>query len=68
MGTDGGGLAQYHDGGFFQRGAEDGLEHASIHALFEDPSGVLWVGADSGLFRLSQKGSHKFERVPDIQQ
>ena len=24
------------------------------------------LGADSGLFRLSQKASHKFERVPDI--
>ena len=66
VGTDGGGLAQYHNGRFFQRGSNDGLEHASIHALFEDPSGVLWVGADSGLFRLSQNGSHKFERVPDI--
>src|SRR5208337_454317 len=52
-GTDGGGLLRYQNGVFRHYSAEDGLSNDFVRVVYEDHQGVLWVGTDDGLFRLS---------------
>jgi ligand-binding sensor domain-containing protein/two-component sensor histidine kinase len=66
IGTDGGGLVQYHAGQFARMGVGDGLEHASIRSLLEDAHGILWIGTDSGVFRRLQAGVNKFQLISDV--
>ncbi len=52
IGIEGGGLVRYRDGHFREFTAADGLSDNVVRAIFEDRDGVLWVGADHGLFQL----------------
>ncbi len=52
IGVEGGGLVQYHDGHFREFTAADGLSDNVVRAIFEDRTGLLWVGTDQGLFQL----------------
>jgi len=62
IGTEGGGLAEMHDGNFRAYTAADGMTGNFVRSLFEDRAGILWVATDEGLFRLE---SGKFVRVDD---
>jgi len=62
IGTDGGGLIEFHNGVFRAYTAADGITDIFIRALFEDRTDHLWVATDSGLFRMT---SGRFERVDD---
>ena len=66
VGTDGGGLVRYHKGRFDRFGARNGFEHAFVRTLFEDSRGVIWIGTDSGLFRLDTGGEEALEQVSDV--
>ena len=52
-GTDGGGLLRYRDGVFRNYSGADGLTNGAVRIVHEDHQGILWVGTDDGLFRLS---------------
>jgi len=52
-GTDGGGLLRYQNGVFRHYSAADGLSNDFVRVVYEDHQGILWVGTDDGLFRLS---------------
>jgi signal transduction histidine kinase/ligand-binding sensor domain-containing protein len=52
-GTDGGGLLRYQNGVFRHYSAADGLSNDFVRVVYEDHEGILWVGTDDGLFRLS---------------
>jgi ligand-binding sensor domain-containing protein/signal transduction histidine kinase len=51
-GTEGGGLIRYKDGEFHVFGHAEGLTNSFVRVIYQDNSGHLWVGTDSGLFRL----------------
>jgi ligand-binding sensor domain-containing protein/signal transduction histidine kinase len=51
-GTEGGGLIRYKDGAFRVFGPAEGLTNSFVRVIYQDNSGDLWVGTDSGLFRL----------------
>ncbi|HYL99625.1 MAG TPA: two-component regulator propeller domain-containing protein, partial [Blastocatellia bacterium] len=53
-GTEGGGLVRYRHGSFRVFGPAEGLTNGFVRVIFEDREGNLWVGADSGLFRMQQ--------------
>lgn len=54
MGTLGGGLLRWHDGGFFRFQVEHGLPCDSISQLLDDGQGFLWAGTPQGIFRVSK--------------
>ena len=60
IGTEGGGLLHYAQGGFEAFGQHEGLTNNFIRAIHLDLHGTLWVGTDRGFFRYS-KG--RFERL-----
>lgn len=50
-GTDGGGLLHIEKSGKTRAyAAPDGLSDAFVHSIYQDSSGRIWVGSDSGLF------------------
>jgi len=52
-GTDGGGLLRFTDGTFRLYSAAEGLTNGFVRVVYEDHKGTIWIGTDSGLFRLS---------------
>jgi signal transduction histidine kinase len=55
------GLSEYRDGVFRNFGAADGLTGTLVRAVYEDPSGVVWIGTyDHGLFRLANGTFRRF--------
>lgn len=57
LGSVRGGLDRFEDGpqpGFVRYGKEQGLKNSTVFTVFEDGSGVLWVGTYEGLYRLSE--------------
>jgi signal transduction histidine kinase/ligand-binding sensor domain-containing protein/DNA-binding response OmpR family regulator len=53
MGTNGGGLYRYQDGGFTQIQAADGFPSDLIRSLYQDADGWLWIGTEGrGLARI----------------
>ncbi len=62
IGTEGGGLAEMHNGVFRAYTAADGMTGSFVRSLFEDREGTLWVATDEGLFRMA---GGKFDRVDD---
>jgi len=50
IGTEGGGLIQYHRGVFRAFSSKDGLTNNVVRVVLEDHQGRLWVGTDDGLF------------------
>jgi ligand-binding sensor domain-containing protein/signal transduction histidine kinase len=62
IGTEGGGLAEMHNGTFRAYTTADGMSGNFVRSLFEDRAGTLWVATDEGLFRM--EGS-RFIRVDD---
>ena len=53
IGMEGGGLIRYRDGKFRAFSVNDGLSNAFVRVVYEDKSGEIWIGTDSGLFLLS---------------
>jgi ligand-binding sensor domain-containing protein/signal transduction histidine kinase len=53
IGTEGGGLVRLQKGVFQRISAPGGLSNSFIRAVYEDHRGIVWVGADQGLFRVS---------------
>jgi ligand-binding sensor domain-containing protein/signal transduction histidine kinase len=53
IGTEGGGLLRYREGTFQSYPAPGGLTNSFIRAIYEDRRGIVWVGADQGLFKVS---------------
>jgi ligand-binding sensor domain-containing protein/signal transduction histidine kinase len=60
IGMEGGGLVRYRDGTFHSFSSKDGLTNAFVRVIYEDSKGTIWVGTDSGLFRLS---AERLERM-----
>ncbi|MBB6143173.1 ligand-binding sensor domain-containing protein/signal transduction histidine kinase [Silvibacterium bohemicum] len=52
LGTEGGGLLRYKNGVFRAYRAAQGLSESFVRSVAEDEQGQLWVGTDSGLFRI----------------
>lgn len=56
MGTNGGGLARYHEGRFRQVSVADGLPLDLVRSLYQDADGWLWVRTEGrGLARLDPR-------------
>ena len=56
MGTNGGGLARYHNGSFTRVTRADGLPSDLVRSLYQDADGWLWVGTEGrGLARLDPR-------------
>ncbi len=56
MGTNGGGLARYHEGTFTRVRQADGLPSDLVRSLYQDADGWLWVGTEGrGLARLDPR-------------
>ena len=51
-GTEGGGLIRYKDGRFRVFGLAEGLANGFVRVIYEDKNRQLWVGTDTGLFRM----------------
>ncbi len=62
IGTEGGGLIRYRDGIFRAYSSADGLTNSFVRTVYQDHTGQIWIGTDSGLFRIS---GDKVERVDD---
>lgn len=54
IGSEGGGLIRYRDGAFHSFSDADGLTNKFVRTIYEDHTGQIWVGTDSGLFRVQQ--------------
>jgi ligand-binding sensor domain-containing protein len=54
-GTEGGGLVRYRDGRFRVFGAAEGLTNGFVRVIYEDRNDQLWVGTDTGLFRMQNE-------------
>ncbi|WP_158942805.1 sensor histidine kinase [Granulicella sp. S190] len=52
IGTEGGGLLRLLNGSVKHYGEEEGLTDGFVRSVFEDHRGTLWIGTDSGLFRV----------------
>ncbi|HLK69324.1 MAG TPA: two-component regulator propeller domain-containing protein [Bryobacteraceae bacterium] len=52
IGLEGGGLLRYQNQSFRAYGPAEGLTNGFVRALYEDRSGILWIGTDRGFFRL----------------
>ena len=66
IGTEGGGLLHYQNGSFRIFGANEGLTNGFVRAIHEDSEGVLWVGADRGLFRMTGQRFERLDGTPEI--
>ena len=53
IGTEGGGLIRYHDGVFHAFSSADGLTNSFVRTVYQDHTGKIWIGTDSGLFWIS---------------
>ena len=62
VGTEGGGLIRYRDGVFRTFSSADGLTNSFVRTAYQDHTGQIWIGTDSGLFRVSED---RLERVDD---
>ena len=62
IGTEGGGLIRYRDGVFRAYTSADGLTNSFVRTVYQDHTGQIWIGTDSGLFRNS---GDRVERVDD---
>jgi len=62
IGTEGGGLIRYRDGRFRAFSSSDGLTNSFVRTVYQDHTGQIWIGTDSGLFRIS---GDRVERVDD---
>ena len=60
IGTEGAGVYRVQRGSVQGYGAAQGLTNAFIRTIVQDATGVLWVGTDDGLFRVT---GGRFERV-----
>src|SRR5271155_5795006 len=58
--TEGGGLIRYKDGVFRSFSAKDGLINDFVRVVYQDSSGLVWIGTDNGLFRVA---GERIERV-----
>ncbi len=66
IGTEGGGLLHYRAGSFRAFGATEGLTNGFIRAIHEDDDGVVWAGADRGLFRMTGQRFERLDGTPEI--
>lgn len=62
IGTEGGGLIRHRDGVFRAFSSADGLTNSFVRTVYQDHTGQIWIGTDSGLFRIS---GDRVERVDD---
>jgi ligand-binding sensor domain-containing protein/signal transduction histidine kinase len=62
IGTEGGGLIRYANGIFHAFSSADGLTNSFVRTVYQDHSGQIWIGTDSGLFRNS---GDRVERVDE---
>ena len=53
LGTYGGGVSRFEDGGFVNYGVAEGLADLFVRALGEGPGGHLLAGTNGGVFRLA---------------
>jgi ligand-binding sensor domain-containing protein/signal transduction histidine kinase len=58
--TEGGGLIRYKEGTFRSFSAKDGLVNDFVRVVYQDSRGLIWIGTDNGLFRVS---GERIERV-----
>lgn len=65
MGSEGGGLLRLHAGHLDRYGPAQGLTDLFVRALLEDEHGRIWVGTDTGIFRLPANG-HMLQRLDDF--
>lgn len=63
IGTEGGGLIRLSHGTFRLFSGEDGLLDGFIRSVIEDRNGRIWIGTDSGLFKLANSSAEKVTRV-----
>jgi ligand-binding sensor domain-containing protein/signal transduction histidine kinase len=61
--SEGGGLIRYKDGVFRSFSAKDGLINDFVRVVYQDSKGLIWIGTDNGLFRVS---GDRLERVDNV--
>src|ERR1700730_7232857 len=66
IGMEGGGLIRYRDGVFHSFTNNDGLTNAFVRVVYEDSQGQIWIGTDSGLFRLSGERLERVDNTANI--
>src|SRR5216683_2656604 len=62
IGTEGGGLIRYRNGVFRSFASSDGLTSSFVRTVYQDHTGQIWIGTDSGLFRIAED---RVQRVDD---
>ncbi len=69
IGTEGAGLIHYRSGRFERCPTTDGKTNSFIRTIFQDQRGSIWVGADQGLFRVSNSSLVRIDgrnQIPTI--
>lgn len=63
IGTEGGGVLRYQGGEFSSYTVSGQPANQFVRALFEDRAGMVWVGTDQGLFRVTGKSLTRTDGV-----
>jgi ligand-binding sensor domain-containing protein/signal transduction histidine kinase len=66
IGTEGGGVARYTHGQFNSWTTRDGLSNDFVRVIYQDASGTIWAGTDSGLMQFSGTRFVRVDGTPDI--
>jgi ligand-binding sensor domain-containing protein/signal transduction histidine kinase len=66
IGTEGGGLVHYQNGSFRPYFTADGLTNGFVRKIYEDRSGIIWIGTDNGLFKFSSGHVERFDSTQGI--
>src|SRR5262249_50188176 len=54
VGTYGFGFLRFDNGRFVREPGSETASHTSVRAMLGDPAGGLWIGTETGLYRLSE--------------
>lgn len=61
IGTEGGGLVRFGNGVFQRYSTPGGVANEFVRAIYEDRSGLIWMGSDQGLFRVAGSSITKID-------
>jgi ligand-binding sensor domain-containing protein len=60
------GIVRYHHGAFSSLTLADGLSDDFVRVIEEDSTGVVWIGTNKGLDRLTRKGTSDKSTTDDL--
>lgn len=60
IGTDGGGLVRWEDGAFKAVSPKGAALPANVYSILADSSGNLWLGSNSGIYRVNREALKRY--------